>query len=128
MRYTYTAVITHSDGKYYARVPDIAGCVTTGCSIEDAVLQITDALSGCLVVWEDEGLAVPDATPQSGIAHHTEDILTLVSVDTITYRAQTDTRAVRKNVSIPAWMAAMAERQGINCSKVLQDALARQLS
>ena len=128
MRYTYTAVITQENGKFYARVPDVAGCVTTGRSVEDAVLQITDALSGCLVVWEDEGLPIPAVTTQSDIARGPADILTLVSVDTIAYRAQTDTRAVRKNVSIPAWMASMAERRGINCSKVLQDALAQQLS
>lgn len=128
MRYTFTAVITPEDGKYYARVPDITGCVTTGKDIEDAVSQITDALSGCLVVWEDQGLAIPQATPQPEISHDAADVLTLVSADTIAYRAQTDTRAVRKNVSIPAWMANMAERKGINCSKVLQDALVQQLS
>ena len=125
MRYTFTAVITPEDGKCYVRVPDITGCVTTGKDIEDAVAQITDALSGCLVVWEDQGIPIPPATAQKNIPH---DVLTLISVDTIAYRAQTDTRAVRKNVSIPAWMAAMAERKGINCSKVLQDALAQQLS
>lgn len=128
MRYTYTAVITPEDGKCYVRVPDIAGCVTTGKDIEDAVTQITDALSGCLVVWEDQGLTIPQATPQPKVPHDAADVLTLVSVDTIAYRAKTDTRAVRKNVSIPAWMANMAERRGINCSKVLQDALAQQLS
>ena len=90
--------------------------------------QITDALSGCLVVWEDQGIPIPPATTQKNIFHDPADVLTLISVDTIAYRAQTDTRAVRKNVSIPAWMANMAERKGINCSKVLQDALAQQLS
>ncbi|MCI8815561.1 MAG: type II toxin-antitoxin system HicB family antitoxin [Angelakisella sp.] len=128
MRYTFTAVITPEEGKCYVRVPDIPGCVTTGRDIEDAVAQITDALSGCLVVWEDQGLPVPPATIQKDIPHDAADVLTLVSVDTIAYRAKTDTRAVRKNVSIPAWMANMAERRGINCSKVLQDALAQQLS
>ena len=128
MRYTFTAVITPEDGKCYVRVPDITGCVTTGKDIEDAVVQITDALSGCLVVWEDQGLSIPLATPQPEIPHEQTDILTLISVDTIVYRAQTDTRAVRKNVSIPAWMAAMAEQKGINCSKVLQDALIQQFS
>lgn len=128
MRYTYTAVITPGEGKCYVRVPDITGCVTTGKDIEDAVTQITDALSGCLVVWEDQGLSIPQATPQPEVPHDGEDVLTLISVDTIAYRARTDTRAVRKNVSIPAWMANMAERKGINCSKVLQDALAQQLS
>lgn len=128
MRYTFTAVITPEDGKCYVRVPDITGCVTTGKDIEDAVAQITDALSGCLVVWEDQGLTIPQATPQPEVTHDRADVLTLISVDTIAYRARTDTRAVRKNVSIPAWMANMAERKGLNCSKVLQDALAQELS
>lgn len=128
MRYTYTAIITPEERKCYVRVPDIDGCVTTGKNIEDAVAQITDALSGCLVVREDEGLSIPPATMQKDIPHSTGDLLTLISVDTIAYRARTDTRAVRKNVSIPAWMANMAERKGINCSKVLQDALAERLS
>ena len=128
MRYTFTAVITPEDGKCYVRVPDITGCVTTGKDIEDAVAQINDALSGCLVVWEDQGLTIPPATPQPEVPHDRADVLTLISVDTIAYRAQTDTRAVRKNVSIPAWMANMAERKGINCSKVLQDALVQKLS
>ena len=128
MRYTFTAVITPEGGKCYAHVPDITGCATTGKDIEDAVTQITDALSGCLVVWEDQGFHIPPATAQQDIPHAPADVLTLITVDTIAYRAQTDTRAVRKNVSIPAWMAAMAERKGINCSKVLQDALMRQFS
>ncbi len=128
MRYTYTAIITPGENKCYVRVPDITGCATTGRNIEDAITQITDALSGCLVVWEDEGLPIPEATRQPDIPHDGSDILTLIRVDTIAYRAQTDTRAVRKNVSLPAWMAAMAERKGINCSKVLQDALAQKLS
>lgn len=128
MRYTFTAVITPENGKCYVRVPDIAGCATTGRDIEDAVVQITDALSGCLVVWEDQGLPIPAATAQRDISHDTADVLTLISVDTIAYRARTDTHAVRKNVSIPAWMANMAERRGINYSKVLQDALVRQFS
>ncbi len=128
MRYTFTAVITPGEKKCYVRVPDITGCVTTGKDIEDAVVQITDALSGCLVVWEDNGMDIPPATAQKDIPHDEADVLTLVSVDTIAYRAQTDTRSVRKNVSIPAWMATMAERKGINCSKVLQDALVQHFS
>lgn len=50
----------------------------------------------------------------------------MIRVDTIAYRALTDTRAVRKNVSLPAWMVNLADRQGINCSQLLQDALRKQ--
>lgn len=37
-------------------------------------------------------------------------------MEVILNRAETDTRAVRKNVSLPAWMAALADKRGINCS------------
>ena len=130
MTYTFTAIITPSEdgGKFYAKVPDVPGCVTTGKSLTDAIAQITDALSGCLVVAEDENLPISQPTEQSEIDAGAHDIRTLICVDTISYRAQTDERSVRKNVSLPAWMVTLADKRGINCSKVLQDALRTQLS
>ena len=130
MKYTYTAVFTPTeDGtEFYARVPDLPGCVTTGDNIEDALDQITDAASGWLVVAEDQNLDIAPATPQADIPHKNGDILSLICVDTIAYRALTDTRAVRKNVSLPAWMADLADKRGINCSQVLQDGLKARLS
>ena len=52
MIYTYTAVFTPAENsdKFYVRVPDVPGCVTSGQNLEDAIEQITDALAGCLVV------------------------------------------------------------------------------
>ena len=130
MKYTYTAVFTPTqDGKeLYARVPDLPGCVTTGDNIEDAIEQITDAAGGWLVVAEDQGLAVPAPTPQAHIPHESWDTLSLIRVDTIAYRALTDTRSVRKNVSLPAWLANLADQRGLNCSKLLQDALRQALA
>ena len=127
MVYIYTATIHEEDGTFYAAVPDIPGCITTGSSLSDAIDQITDALAACLCTLEDEGDPIPQASAQASVAHDSTDICTLVRVDTIAYRAATDTRSVRKNVSIPAWMAARADKLGINCSKVLQDALRQQL-
>lgn len=123
MVYIYSAIIHEEEGVFYASVPDVSGCITTGTSLSDAIDQITDALSGCLCVLEDESEPIPATTEQSALPHDAGDICTLVRVDTIAYRALTDTRAVRKNVSIPAWMATRADKLGINCSKVLQDAL-----
>ena len=128
MVYIYTATIHEEDGTFYAAVPDIPGCITTGRSLSDAIDQITDALSCCLCVMEDEDDPIPSPSYQSAIPHESTDFCTLVRVDTIAYRSLTDTRAVRKNVSIPAWMATRADKLGINCSKVLQDALRQQFS
>lgn len=84
MRYTYTAVITRGTDKCYARIPDIAGCVTTGKSVEDAVVQITDALRGCLMVLETGKVPIAPATSQQDITHSASDILVSISVDTLT--------------------------------------------
>lgn len=128
MLYTYTAVIHESDGTFYAKVPDIDGCITTAKSLSEAIDLIADALSLALVVLEDEDIQPKQPTPQSDIPHSSDDILTIIQADTIKYRSLTDTKAVRKNVSLPAWMSNLADKRGINCSKVLQDALLSVLS
>lgn len=128
MVYIYTATIHEEGGTFYAAVPDIPGCITTGLSLSDAIDQITDALSACLCTMEDNDDPTPAPSEQCDISHEDADFCTLVRVDTIAYRSLTDTRAVRKNVSIPAWMASRADKLGINCSKVLQDALRQQLA
>lgn len=130
MKYIYTATFTtnESNTKYYCRVPDLPGCISTGDSLEDAIAMITDAASGWLVVAEDEGDPIPAPTPQNAIETSDGTICSLICIDTLAYRAATDTKATRKNVSLPAWMATLADKRGINCSKVLQDALLSALS
>ena len=125
MKYTYTATIipNKDDSKYFCRVPDLPGCITTGDSIDNAIEMITDAASAWLVVAEDEGNMIPPASPQKNLKMPENAICTLIRVNTIAYRAATDTKAVRKNVSLPAWMASLAEKRGLNCSQVLQDGL-----
>lgn len=125
MKYIYTALFTPiEDGSgYYAKVPDLPGCITTGNSLSDAIDQITDAMSAWLVVEEDEGEPIAPPSPQEKLSVDAGTICSLISADTIEYRAQTDTRAVRKNVSLPSWMVRLADKRGINCSQVLQDAL-----
>ena len=125
MKYIYTATFEpNQDGsKYYCRVPDLPGCITTGNSIEDAIEMITDAASGWLVVAEDEGNDIPAPTPQQDLNIPKGTACSIIRIDTLTYRAATDTKAVRKNVSLPAWMATLADKWGVNCSQVLQDSL-----
>ena len=123
MRYTYTAVFTEDDGKVYARVPDLDGCITTGKDLADAIDQMSDAMAAWLCTAEDESLEIPSPTPQKDIAREGNAVLSLINADTIKYRELTDTRAVRKNVSLPAWLSKLADARRINCSQVLQDAL-----
>lgn len=128
MKYLYSAVFISDGAKVFARVPDLPGCVSSGRDLQDAIAQITDAASVWLVTAEDEGLPIPAATPQAELPHDSGAQFSVIQVDSLSYRALTDTRAVRKNVSLPAWMANLADRRGINCSQVLQEGLAARLS
>lgn len=125
MRYMYTALITPmEDGSgYQVSIPDLPGCTTSGKTIMEAMEQITDAAGGYLCVQEDEHLPIPEATRPENVVHDVRDVCYLVAVDTLRVRMETDTKAVRKNVSLPAWLAKMADDKHINCSQVLQDAL-----
>lgn len=86
MQYTYTAVISKKDGTFYAKVPDIDSCITTGKSLQEAISQITDALNLCLIVLEDEGIAPKQPAPQTNLPHVTTDILVPIQADTDEYR------------------------------------------
>ncbi len=123
MNYTYSAAFKEQGGKVYARTPDLDGCVTTGKDWADAIDQMSDAMSAWLCVAEDEGLKIPAPTPQHKIALKKGEVFSIIKADTMEYRAKTDTRAVRKNVSLPAFLARLADIHRINCSQVLQDAL-----
>ena len=127
MAMVYPALLSLTDGgKYVVRVPDIPGCVTTGRTIPEVFENIRDALAGCLCVLEDEGEALPMPSDPAQVAAEGSTII-LVDVDLLRYREETDTRSVRKNVSMPAWMATLADRNNINCSQLLQKAIRKEL-
>ena len=127
MAMVYPAQLSVSDsGKYVARVPDVPGCVTSGRTIPELFENIRDALAGCLCVLEDEGKKLPAPSDPASIAAEGSTII-LVDVDLLAYREATDTRSVRKNVSMPAWMATLADRNNINCSQLLQKAIRKEL-
>lgn len=129
MKYIYTAIIEKvSEDRYECSVPDLPGCVSSGKDLADAIDMITDAASGWLVVNEDMNNTIPTPTSQNDIEVPSGAIHTLIQIDTIAYRAATDTRCVRKNVSLPAWMAALADKRKLNCSQILQESLTRVLN
>ncbi len=131
MKYNYTAILIPEEDEsgFFARVPDLPGCITTGKDFDDAIKQITDAASIWLVdAEEDRPDEIVKPTPQFLIERPDNATLTILQIDTLAYRATIDTRAVRKNVSLPAWMAQLADKRGINCSQLLQESLMDKLA
>lgn len=124
MKYAYPAIFTLLDnGEYDVRVPDLPGCHTCGKNLVDAISMIEDAAAMWLWDAENNSEAIPPAT--SLVATSENQFVSYIVADVDEYRKKYDSRAVKKTLTIPAWMNAQAEREGVNFSQVLQDGLKR---
>ncbi|WP_334137066.1 type II toxin-antitoxin system HicB family antitoxin [Muricomes intestini] len=112
-----------ADEGYYVRIPDF-DIGTQGESVADAMEMARDVIGLMGIDMKDDGKAIPEPYT-SEIVKEENDILTLVDIDFTEYRKKVDNKAVKKNCTIPYWMSVEADKEGINYSKVLQDAIAK---
>lgn len=128
MKYVYPAVITPEENDLYSvDFPDLRNCFTSGKGLADALEMAHDVLSMTLYDLEEKGASIPSATPTEKLPHEPNEIVTLVTCDTLEYRKFYSNAAVKKTLTIPAWLNTMAEKQGVNFSQVLQEALKEKL-
>ena len=126
MKNSYPIILTPDAGGYVVEIPDFA-IGTQGDSIPEAMEMARDAIGLMGIDMEDDGKSLPIPYTLESVSKGPGDIVTLVDVDFTEYRRQNDMRSVRRNVSLPCWLNAAAEKAGINVSAVLQAALKQQL-
>lgn len=125
MLYVYPAVFHHEDGAYWVEFPDLEGCQTFGETLPETMELASEALGVYLAAKLDEGLKIAAPSPLEDI--HAEDgFATYVYCDANKYRQKT--KAVKKTLTIPEWLNEAAERNHVNFSQVLQEALKTQLN
>ena len=128
MKYVYPALFhPEDDGIFFISFPDLDGCFTQGSSIAEGMDMAADALNLMLWHMEEERMPIPEPSPLQKLKVEHGDFLTLIGADTLSYRKQHDTKAVRKNLSIPRWLDTLATERNINFSNILQNALMREL-
>ena len=125
MKYAYPAILTYDpeEGCYYVDFPDIEGCFTDGKTLPEAIEMGEDALALMLCAMEDDGDPIPAPTDVRAIKTAPENTASLIFADTTEYRRLYDNKAVKKTLSVPIWLNAMAERKGANFSAILQSGL-----
>ena len=125
----YPVVIRRTDDEevpYFVYVPDFDSA-TQGVTLADAMFMAEDLLCCLATDYQDEGKELPASSELKYVEHEDDDIVTLVAADLNEYRKMQDTTAVRKNVSLPAWLSYSAEKAGLSLSSVLQTALKQEL-
>lgn len=120
----YPAVFTF-DGKYYnVDFIDLKGCSTYGDSIQNAYYMAQDAMG----LFLDELVNFPNPTLDiSNIKLEKNQFVTFVGIDMNEYRRKHNNKSVKKTLTIPVWLNTISEKNNINFSQVLQEALKEKL-
>jgi predicted RNase H-like HicB family nuclease len=127
-KYIYPAVFTMEEKGYSVNFPDLESCYTSGENLQNAIEMAKDVLCLMLYDLEENKKPIPIATEISKMTTGHDSFASLIDCDTMEYRRFYDNKAVKKTLTIPSWLNAMAEREHINFSAVLQKALKEQLN
>ncbi|MDY3869254.1 MAG: type II toxin-antitoxin system HicB family antitoxin [Pyramidobacter sp.] len=132
MKLTYPALFypcAELSGGYTVEVPDLPGCVTQGSDLADAIFMAEDAASGWILDELEEGRKLPQASSLTEIKAegYKNGFVSLLALDMDAYAEKYGKKAVRKNLTIPAWLNTAAEKAHINFSEVLQRALEKEV-
>lgn len=129
MKMIYPAIFhPEADGGYSVDFPDLLGCVTEGDTLIEAVAMAEDALGIYLYSLKEDKEPYPTPSDPATIKTKDGSFISLVEYDEIEYLKRTDNHAIKKTLTIPAWMDTMAKERNINFSKVLQNALKKELT
>ena len=113
---------------YTVTFPDLPGCITQGENLQNAIEMAVDAASGWLLDEMEDRHKLPAASKHTEISLDNENgFVNFIVLDMESYAEKHGNKAVRKNLTIPAWLNTIAEREKINFSSVLQNALIEQL-
>ena len=122
-KYAYPAIFTKEESGYFVKFPDIQPCYTEGSTIEEAVIMAKDVLESRIETALERGEALPAPSNMDTLSG---DKVMLIVADIANMKSQT--RYVRKTLSIPYWLNVAAEKEHINFSGVLQEALKEHLA
>jgi hypothetical protein len=104
----------------------LPGLHTFGSNLAEAIYMAQDAIEMWLWDAENKNETIPPASSQADIAKQCKNkkqSVSLVAADTDEYRRQTETRAVKKTLSLPAWLNDKAEKANAPFSQILQQGL-----
>ncbi len=128
MKYVYPAIITNDGEAFLVDFPDLPDCFTDGQTPEEALDNATDALNLFLWHYEKNKRPIPAPCSITSLKAPENGFISMIKADTLAYARENDTRSVRKNLSIPHWLNALAIENNINFSNLLQKALMQELN
>ena len=125
---TYFAVFEPSkDGGYSIYFPDVLGCTSRGNDYEHAAKMAKEALGYHLYEMEKDNDEIPQANSPNKLKIFPETtqgyIVSPITVYPDLVKNELDNRAVKTNITLPAWLKDIAEENNVNYSQLFTMAL-----
>lgn len=121
--YIYPALFTEMDSQVGVEFPDIPGCFTCGKDCKEAVMKAKEVLALTLFGMEEDNEKLPEPIELCKIKPEQGQYVLAIDVWMPYYRAKIKTCYVKKTLTIPNWLNAIAEYNNVNFSQVLRTAL-----
>lgn len=121
----FPAIFTFDGKCYNVDFIDLKGCSTFGNSIQDAYSMAQDAMG----LYLDNLINFPKPSLDFSNINLTENqFVSFISIDMDDYRKKFNNKSIKKTLTIPEWLNYLAEKNNINFSQVLQEALKEKLN
>lgn len=116
------------EGGFWIDFPDLPECMTQGEDMQQAYEMAVEALGLAITSREAEKLALPIPSDPCKIMTGDNEFCVVIEFDLLAYKKRTNSRAVKKTLTIPEWLNEEATALGINFSQVLQEALLQKVT
>lgn len=125
MKKYYPVIFTKEDIGFSTVAIDLDGCFSEGDTFEEAYQNTQDAIG----LYLNDLEIYPSATSPDKVSKQLSDgeFICVVEFDDVEYLKRNSSKSVKKTLTIPEWLNQAAEKQHINFSGVLKEALINKL-
>ncbi len=126
--YMFPAIFDYAEDGISIEFPDLPGCLSSASNDEEALYNAKDVLRGFLLFMEEDGELIPAPSKLKDIKTESNQKSVLVEISLAIARRAKLNKAVKKTLTIPFWLNEKAEKENINFSHTLQEALIEKLA
>lgn len=123
-KHYFVSIFHPEDEGYWVEFPDLEGCFTQGDTLEETMQMATDALYAWFTPIDGEPIKeIPTPSVPSSESLSDGAFIMMIEFDPVRAAKLNNKKAVKKTLTIPAWLDELAKENRINYSQTLQQAL-----
>lgn len=121
--YSFPAIFDIAKDGISIYFPDLPGCLPCADNMDEAFHNAREALQLHLFGMEEDGEVIPEPTPAEKVKLSGNQVLTMIDAWMPPFREKMLNKSLNKTVTIPRWLNTLAEKEKVNYSHLLQNAL-----